>query len=349
MRRLAALLFFLALASPVAAQTAPNPGCTAAWDPPNVGFVKDSTRYTATKIIRFYGISNAGLWVTCPTVLPVDSTAYNAALATIGALRDTITTLRAAPPPSPAPVDSAPTTPPPATGSYPNRPTSYTKTLAEFTASYPVPVGTNYELYISGAAPWSMVGNSNVTLQSDPTAGGSPPGVWRVYEPKGTYGGGVPGTGSSTGFGRWGLPINSPSVYGSVWVKWSPGFWFHTTSQKFIRMDMVGASQAFLIQASHNSDFLRSSDEQAGIGIEPQISTLPSTGVWHQIEFVAVRGTSGSLRVWLDGQLRVSYNGRMATTGNFATFELHSEMGGGGMVLPADQWFMVDHLLVAGP
>lgn len=257
---------------------------------------------------------------------------------------------------TPPPVDSSPpVVTPPGNGSYPNRPASYTKVLGEMDFSQAVPPGSAYERYLTGQTIWSVVSDadasgSNWSVVSDPTAPRSPASVWQLRMKKGTYGGGVPGVGGGTGFGQIGRPINSSAVYASFWIKWSAGFRFHDVSQKMVRMDMSGAGQAFLLQTKHDGAYFRASDEQAGIAYEPQDGSAPSTGVWHQVELLVVRGNPGTVKVWVDGKPRISYtNLPVAGTGNFMTFSIDSYMGGGGMVLPADQSFTLDHLFVAGP
>lgn len=335
------LLCLLVLAAPLSAQV---PTCTSS---KTTRVVAKGTQWVGGVLKTWY-VSSDSVAGTCskfPSVT-VHDTVFRVDTVRV-VVHDTV----APTPPPPPPVDTTP----PAVGSYPPRPATYTKVLAEFSGSCPVPAGSAYELAISGCAPWTIVGNANVSQVDDATDPGSPPKVWRVTMPAGGGGctpaagenGCATGTGSSTGYGRWGLPINSATVYASVWVKYSPNFWFQQVSQKFLRLDMAGASQgSFLIQASHNGDYLRSSDENAGIAYDPTITTQPTRGVWHQVEVLLIRGKS--IQVWLDGQLRVSKTGNIAPTGNFTTFELHSEMGGGSFRLLSEQWFQIGHVLVAG-
>lgn len=365
MRRLLRALLPLLLAAPLSAQT---PVCSAAALTTKVG--TDSVRFSGSKVTLFYRFTNP-LRVTC-TGGVADSSAL---LAT----RDTLTTVRAAlkaatdslakwpsttpaptpaPTPTPAPVDTTK----PAVGAYPNRPATYSKVVGELDMAQAIPasVGGSNERPLTGGkitGAWTIVGgDGTVTRQSDASAPGSAPNVWRVLMPAGSAGGScdpgvengcATGTGSSTGYGRWGLPINANTLYASLWVKWSPNFWFQQVSQKFLRLDIAGGAQALLIQASHNGVFLRASNEQLGQAYEPRIGTQPSRGVWHQVEILVTRGANGSLKAWLDGQLRLDYTGAMATLGPFSTFEVHSEMGGGSALLVADQWFAVDHVFLA--
>lgn len=267
----------------------------------------------------------------------------------IASLQKTVDSLLHLPAPQPTPTPTPAPAPSPSE-SYPNRPASYTKVLTRLDQSQAVPAGDG-ERYLAGFNnTWSIVGGSGTTTRmDDPTAVTSPPSVWRVYEAKGSYGTGTPGTGGSSSFGRWGLPINAPSLYVSVWVKWSPGFVHHPVSEKFLRLAINNEAEALLIQSSHNGNFLRASNEQIGVAYEPQNGAQPTSGVWHRIEVLVVRGQNGSLKAWLDGQLRLNYSGPMATAGNFTTFEIHSTRGGGGETLTADQWFMVDDVFLATP
>ena len=344
MRRIALLFLFVLLAAPLAAQTAPNPGCTAAFDPPNVGFLKDSTRYTATRIIRFYSITNMGLWITCPTVLPVDSTAYNAALATIGALRDTITALRAATPP-PAPVDSATLPPPAPTGSNtPNRPANYTRVVSDYAFTEAPPTTSNDQCF--GSAGWCMIGGGTSVVRrlTDATAPNADKTVWEQ-----TYAPGGGGENAAGIFYRNDAGVAGTKLYASVWVWYSPGFEWNTVSQKFLYWE----SGNLLLQQDHNGVPLSMYIGAPGYDVvyDPNqgcaLSLSAFEGKWRLVEWQVERGSPGLLRVWFDGKLCSDYKVTVPPNGN-QEFNLNSTWGGGGQ-RSRTSFRRVDHLLIATP
>jgi len=342
------LAVLLALAAPASAQTAPNPGCTAAFDPPNVGFLKDSTRYTATKIIRFYSITNMGLWITCPTVLPVDSTAYNAALATIAALRDTITALRTASPPPPTPVDSIP---PPSAGLYPNRPASFTTVLTDYgftAAAYPTGSSPYYDVPNFDGSGWGVVGNSvgTMTRVADATAPVSPSSVLQWKYAKGS---GTPT--SSAGFGNLYLPcrVGTANLYIAVSVWHDPNFEFNLVANKMIYLD-PGTPGYIVLQSRMNSPFLTVTTANPDANWYPN-AYIPTAsdlqGHWARLEYVIQRGNPGVIKGWIDGKLFLTYTGFVAPPNSSCEISLNSTWGGGNGPTTRDSYRRMDHILVA--
>jgi hypothetical protein len=244
----------------------------------------------------------------------------------------------------------------PGTGPYPNRPANYTRVIGELDMSQPIPAGTG-ERYLAGLGnTWSVIydvwGSGThwqQTTDATPPGSVSPGTVWKLNMPAGSYGGGVPGVGGGTDFGAIGRPLpNLGELYISEWIKWDPTFEFHPISTKHMRLDQAGHTQAFLLQASHNDEFLRSSDEEIGQAYDPQISTMPTRGVWHQLEVVLKAGNPGTVKIWLDGVLRTNYNNR-PLTGPFSTLQIDGYFGGGGMIKLVNSYYEIDHLLIAAP
>ncbi len=226
--------------------------------------------------------------------------------------------------------------------------------ISELDMSQAVPGGTG-ERYLAGLGnTWSVIyddwgSGSHWEQTTDATAPGSPASVWRLNMPAGSYGGGVPGSGSGTDFGAIGRPLpDLHEVYISEWIKWDPTFEFHPISTKHMRLDQTGHTQAFLLQASHNSEFLRASDEEIGQAYDPTISTMPTLGIWHQLEVLLVAGDPGTVKIWLDGVLRTDHSDA-PLTGPFSTLQIDGYFGGGGMVKTVDSYYEIDHIFIAAP
>jgi hypothetical protein len=256
--------------------------------------------------------------------------------------------------PAPSPTDSTPadTTPPPPpppppSGLYPNRPASYTRVISDMDMSAVVPQG-NAERPV-GATGWTLIydGNpSNFSLVTDATSPQSPGTVWRLRMRAGTYGGGVEGVGSGSSFGNIGRPVPGNALYLSYWIKWSANWKWHSVSTKHLRF----CNDNVIIPAigRGGGSWLRAEALNPGIGYEPQVNVPLTTGVWHHIEVVIVGGASGTIKTWVDGQNRTNYTGvNVPCSGQIVSIDGY--MGGGGMVIPADQWYDLDHVFVATP
>jgi len=242
-------------------------------------------------------------------------------------------------------------TSPPAGGSYPNRPANFTTVISDLNLNQDVPAGSG-ERFVAGLGnTWSVIydgdgsGGSNFSRATDATAPQSPSGVWRLHVPGGTYG--TPGSGGGHSFGSLGRPLpNVQQVYVSVHVKWSNPYTNNPISTKWLRFE-DGAGGNLLIQYSHNNDFLRASDESIGQAYEPQNGSRPTLGVWHQVEVLLMQGNPGTVRVWVDGQLRTNYTNLRVNTVPWNAFSLDAYFGGGGTAIPQDQDYWIDHVFIA--
>lgn len=235
----------------------------------------------------------------------------------------------------------------PSTGPYPHRPANYTTVIPGLNFSQAVPAGGGNERYLASPSnAWSVIfdadgsGGSNFSQVTDPTAPGSPADVWRLRFAAGTW-----SSGHSIGYLGRALPsVNE--VYISFWIKWDPQFEFNTISTKLVRLQVPGGY--VLIQARHSADYLRASDESIGQAYEPQNGAQPALGVWHQVEIQLIRGDPGTVRVWVDGQLRTSYT-NLPVSGPFSTLSIDGHLGGGGMTKVRDSFYWLDDVFIATP
>lgn len=242
-------------------------------------------------------------------------------------------------------VVQTPPPPPPSGGTFANKPSNYTRVLSELDMSMAVPSGAGNERYVPGLNNvWSVIydgsGTSNWTRMDDPTAPHSRSSVWQLRFPKGTWSDGH----GSGNLGR-ALP-NVNEVYVSYWIKWDSQFEFHTISSKHLRFEKSNGN--FLIQARHNNNYFRASDEGIGTAYEPQDGSQPALGVWHQVEVLVRTGSPGTVKVWIDGQIRTNYT-NLPVTGPFRAFSIDGHLGGGGMTKTRDSFYWIDHLYIATP
>ena len=191
---------------------------------------------------------------------------------------------------------------------------------------------------------------SNFSRIVDSSAPQSPPYVWQLRQQAGTYGGGVPGSGEGKGWGNLNhLLPHAQGYYLSVWIKWSANYYGQPVSHKWLFNELPGGG--FYIQYNHQNHFLRASDEAIQTPYEPQVGTRPTLGEWHHVEAVVIRGKPGIVKIWLDGQLRTDYADLpVATTARYFTaLSISGHIGGGGYVLPEDQFYWMDHIFIATP
>jgi len=203
---------------------------------------------------------------------------------------------------------------------------------------------------------WSTVDAiPSLTKVTEAGGGGSSPSAWMLTRPAGVYDTGVPGSGSSTGFGRLGRSYspNLTEVGVALSFKLSANYKEHEVSEKLIFLSQFG--QSFLCQLTHSVDpvthtggWFRCSDENIGVGYEPQDESAVTKGVWHEMELYVKKGSgNGIVKVWLDKTLRVNYPAATVLTASDITdVSLNSEMGGGGQTLPADDFRWYDHFAI---
>jgi hypothetical protein len=234
-------------------------------------------------------------------------------------------------------------------GAYPNRPTNYSTVLGEFDASAAVPAGGQIQRAVVGT-PWSVIYDgvdggtaaSNWTRVSDATAPQSPPYVWQLHMPPGTW-----DTGHGFGNLFTALPPSNTELYLSISIKWDPNFEWHAVSNKFLWFD---AGQ-ILVQSREGSDWLHAEALDVSTWFDPQVNTPISLGVWHQVEVVLRRGIPGTIKVWMDGVLRTSYTSVNIPLPNnvFSDFVLTGHQGGGAFTRTRDSYYWIDHIFIAAP
>lgn len=236
------------------------------------------------------------------------------------------------------------TSPPPSGGgSYPNRPSTYSTVVSDYdfsenppTTSADQPVGTKGWWMIGG-------GTSVVRRLSDASAPVSGPNVWEQ-----TF---APGAGGENAAGiiyRNGTQVSGSKLYVSLWVWYSPGFEWNTTSQKLLYWE----DGNILLQQDHNgvplSMYIGAYDKV----YDPNVCSIPPLsafeGKWHQVEWQVERGSPGLLRVWLDGKLCSDYRVNVPTISRSAEFNLNSTWGGGG-TRTRTSYRRVDHIFLARP
>ena len=330
MRRIALLFLLALLAAPLAAQ---SPQCTQS----RTTRMVDKGAQWVSGVLKTWYVSADSVAKTCKGFPSVT-------------IHDTVYVDSSAAPAPPAPVDSAPTTPPPApsAGLYPNRPASYTRVVSDYAfsaATYPGTSSASCELPGGFEAGWGLVlcNSSAMRRVSDPAAPQSAPYVMEQSYPAGAGSGG-----NVAGF----LFFNGPGVQGSelyvsLWVWYSPGFPWNTISQKLLYWE----SGNILLQQKHNDDFLSMYIGAQDRVYDPNRCTPTRAdfeGKWAHIEWQVKRGTNGLLRVWLNGTLCSDY-AVAVPTGSGNEFNLNSTWGGSTGPIPTTGTRRVDHVLLATP
>lgn len=247
-----------------------------------------------------------------------------------------------------------PPPPPPASGMYPNRPSHYTRVVADVNFSQNVPSGSGYQTIV-GAGGVQVQQTSNWSKITDPTATGSASDVWKVYMSPGAFGGGIIGAGDGHGYGNlyWRDTDSIQEEYLSIRIKFPVGYNWHPISNKFLWW----TPGQILVQLNEGGKWLSTEVlDPAGDLSVPDIHLNPinnspiTTGVWHHIEVHIIRGLNGTLRVWMDGVLRSeSTNIRIPTVPSYREFYVTPFRGGGGETLAVGQEWLIDHIYRAAP
>lgn len=322
MRRLMLLLAMLLIAAPLAAQTATNP-CSV----PTRTTSADKKSYTTTQ----------------KCLVAVDTvrvTKTDTVVKTVTVVRVDTVRVPVQPPTTPDTTTPPVVQPPPTSAATPNRPASFTKTVADFGFDVAVPSGCGNERTVSAAPLWSVIydcGDNGASNWTRTTVDGRT--VWQMRQAAGSWTDGH-------GTGNVGLPLaNVKAAYVSVWVKWDAQYESHPISTKFLEFEGAGNC---LGQYRHDNNFLRSACEAIQQAYEPQNGAEPTRGVWHQIEWLMQAGSPGTAKIWLDGQLRTSYT-NLPVVGPFSAFKIVGHLGGGGMTKTRDSFYWLDRVVVATP
>jgi hypothetical protein len=233
---------------------------------------------------------------------------------------------------------------------YPNRPNNYTTVLGEFDGSATVPSGWivgGGERSILGTA-WRIIYDANADGSAsnwarvvDSTAPQSPPYVWQLTMYPGTW-----DTGHGYGNIFTILPPSTHEMYVSIRFKLDSLYEWHPISNKWLWFD-----PNVLVQLDEGSRHLPFDNPVLNFFPIPQVNSRPSEGVWHQVEVLLVRGSSGTAKVWLDGVLHVNYTGVNISPENnqWANWLLTGHRGGGGETKTRTSYWWIDHIFIAAP
>jgi hypothetical protein len=252
-----------------------------------------------------------------------------------------------------------PPNPPPASGLYPNRPASFTKsTQIDFSQAIPSQPD-NVDRPIAGTN-WSMIYfGSNWSTASDPTAPQSSPGVWQGRWSPGSYGGGVIGAGSGHGIGNVFTYALNPStrVYISlrVYFDFDASQW-HPISNKFLNLETNAG--LLLVQLNEGGQW-RHAEELSSPGFWVDNRTVPGeahiagqvdnrpvpTRKWVQLE-VLIDLPGKVFKVWQDGVLTTDAKPTFAASTIYMV-GVYAFRGGGGETLTTDLFYRYDHFFLA--
>jgi len=250
----------------------------------------------------------------------------------------------------------------PGSGSYPNRPASFTQsTQIDFSQAIPS-LPDNVDRPITGAPGWNMIyfgGNWN--QMSDPTAPQSAPGVWRGHWAPGSYGGGVLGQGGGHGIGNVFsyAPAGASRLYMSlrVYFDFAASQW-HPISNKFVNIE--GDHSQILVQLDEGGNWRHAEElgytgyNSFGVDFNRNSPTSISgqvdnravpTQQWTQIE-VLIDFPNHVFKVWQDGVLTTNATPTFAST-RINTFGINAFRGGGGETLTTDLYWRYDHFFIA--
>ena len=176
---------------------------------------------------------------------------------------------------------------------------------------------------------------SNWTREIDPVRGS----VWRIHCEPGTWTDGH-------GCGNVSPPpfAATNELYISLWVKWDNNYEWHPISNKFLRI----GSKNFIVQSLESGRWLTPHQLSNDQLFMPRDNSPIQLGVWHQLEILLKRGVPGTVRVWLDGQLRTDHTD-LALNDQLDWFSIDSHLGGGGMTKTRDSYRWIDHVFLAKP
>lgn len=206
------------------------------------------------------------------------------------------------------------------------------------------PSSFNGGIGVIGSTNWQVEGpRTNITRISDATAIKSPPDVWEVLFPAGSYGGGVVGQGPGTGFGDFYINVkpaldNVPfsEFYACIGVKWSDSYVPHPVGDKWLEFSISGTQ--IIMPNKESGEWLRPHNLLTGWLPTDHDNTPIPNGEWHIIEFYCKPGNPGIVTVWMNGAVRghwtdanVPYN-----PGGFQEFYMRNFRGGGGEIIEVD-------------
>jgi hypothetical protein len=265
-----------------------------------------------------------------------------------------------APIPAPAPAPAPAPSPPAPSGSYPNRPSTFThSTELDFSQAVPS-LPDDRDRPISGTD-WSAIYFGGSWSSSA--------GVWTGHWAPGSYGGGVIGQGGGHGIGNvftygpnaaWVNVAGITRLYASlrVYFDFDSTQW-HPISNKFVNIE--GDHSLFLVQLNEGGNW-RHAEELGSTGfpsfgvdfnrsagdvhLAGQIDNRPvPTRQWVQLELL-IDIPNHVFKVWQDGVLTTNANPTFAST-KIRTFGVNAFRGGGGETLTTDLSYKYDHFFIA--
>jgi hypothetical protein len=189
---------------------------------------------------------------------------------------------------------------------------------------------------IDGIAGITGNNTGNATRVTDQDGPYSAPDAYQLRYPAGLSNGGSAGTMYGT------LPAGTTETYCCFWMKYDPDYEFNTVSEKTFIWDVD-----VILQTRWGDHWLNlvwgANELPPNQSIEPDLSD----GEWHLIEFYCDT-TSGTLRVWWNGDLTSEYTG--VTSGIPATrgeWSLLGIWGGSGAARATTGYRWIDHLYVS--
>ena len=226
----------------------------------------------------------------------------------------------------------------PGTGFYANRPANYTKVVSDYAFGEVLPGNDADQPFGTGG--WSMIGGSQITRVSDPTAPVSSP-----YALQWQFDPGAGGTSVGNVYRVISMNTNELYVAFSIWH--DPNFEWNTISNKLLYWE----DGNIILQSRHNDSYLslyigaydRVYDPN---GYQPRQSDFD--GKWVNIEYIIKRGNPGLLKVWMNGQLVSNHAVQVPTLSSWSEMSINSTWGGGGTRLRTS-YRRIDHVLVATP
>jgi hypothetical protein len=212
------------------------------------------------------------------------------------------------------------------------------------------------------AAGWSTYkGAGNLTSVSDPSAGGSSPGVLRLRWPQGMPGGGGP---FALGYDA---PAAKRTVFQCFWLKIDPGFTNNgNATTKFVYSWSplrTGANYSYYVIQLYVGTvgamgvWVVSDHGTLNRNMATKFRWSAHLGQWHKFEILTVANTQGRadgvLQIWVDGALDTSksdvkYFLDGVNPAGWDVFNITGTYGGGTNPVPATQYAYVDNYRISG-
>jgi len=246
------------------------------------------------------------------------------------------------PAPSPSPVPPpppVPVPPPVPSGLYPNKPAGYVlRSEIDFSQAVPAADGS-----ITGAAGWAA---SDRSALSKVTSDGpeSPPSAWRFTIPNVSWPSGGRGFGKIEGGA---VPAGKAGYYFNWKVKLDANYLPHPYGEKFA----AGfGSNGWLIDLKGFDWFtvFCYGCSQAQVPNWPALAVLdhnsPPLGQWLNVELLYEPGSSGRIRLWINGNLHVNFQGSVPALSGSS--EHYIFQGGDGMTRDRVSWRDYDHISI---